>query len=380
MTHIRGNMFLMKEINRATILSLLHREKAMSRAEIAKVTKLSATTISSLVDELIAEGFIVESGEKSSPGAGRKAISLEISKDKGFVIAVGLGNQNFYCTLSNFHSEVVADLSIPTVKGNNHVLQAIIECINGVIERADISDFSKIRGVGIASPGIINEIGDTITYSRYLELSDFNVVKLLQNRYNLPMFVMNDTSAAAFQQYYKETNSDVKNVLYVWIHEGVGARIILNGQVLSGYKGRAGEVILLHDELFNTTNVLVKARQKAIKLGASRIPEDIEDVLEAYNNDEAWLEPTMNRILMFLSRAVAIMMNLIGPEQLILDGWFIKSDKCMGKIHQYLSQFTAQELYEPELVVRASSGKKNHVKGATTMTLYQLFKGKVSVV
>lgn len=368
----------MKEINRTTILSLLHREKAMSRAEIAKITKLSATTVSSLVDELIEEGYVVESGEKSSAGAGRRAISLEISKNKGFVISVGLGNHLFYCTLSNFHSEVVAELRVPAVKGNDNVLQAILDCISEIIRIAGINDFSLIKGIGISSPGIVDETSRTITYSRFLELKDFEIVKLLQFRYHLPIYVMNDTNAAAFAEYYLETSPEVKNVLYVWVYEGVGARLIINGQVISGYKGRAGEVAMLHDNAFNLTGVLEQARKRAAKYGCP-VPQTIEEVIQAYENDEAWIESAMNRSLLLLSRAVAVMMTLIGPEKTILDGWFMKSPKCMQLIHDNLKRFTVDGLYDPNWVIPASLGKKNYVIGVTTMVLNQLFKGKVSL-
>ncbi|GIO95135.1 hypothetical protein J14TS5_02210 [Paenibacillus lautus] len=379
MKHIRGNVYLMKEINRATILSLLHREKAMSRADMAKVTQLSATTVSSLVDELIAEGYIVESGEKSSVGAGRKAISLEISKDKGFVISVGLGNNTFYCTLSNFHSEIVAELTVPAVKGNDQVLQAIFDCINEIVRIAGISDFSQIKGIGIASPGIVDEGSGTISYARYLNLKDFEIIRLLQSRYyNLPIYVMNDTNAAAFAEYYLETSPSVKNVLYVWIYEGVGARFIVNGQVYSGYKGRAGEVALLHDNWFNSTYILEQARKRAAKHGCPE-PQTIEEVVQAYERGEVWIETMMNRSLLFLSRAVAVMMNLFGPQKTILDGWFMTSPKCIQKIHDHLAKFAVDGLYDSNWVTPASLGKRNYVIGVTTMVLHQLFKGKISL-
>ncbi|MGG3837903.1 ROK family transcriptional regulator [Paenibacillus dendritiformis] len=379
MKHVRGNVHLMKEINRATILSLLHREKAMSRADMAKVTKLSATTVSSLVDELIDEGYIVESGAQSSAGAGRKAIRLEISKDKGFVISVGLGNHLFYCTLSNFHSEIVAELTVPAVKGNDEVLQTILHCISEIVQLAGISDFSQIKGIGIASPGIVDESSGTITYARFLQLKDFEIVKLLQARYvHLPVYVMNDTNAAAFAEYYRETSPGVKHVLYVWVYEGVGARMIVNGQVYSGYKGRAGEVSLLHDRWFSIAYVLEQAKQRAAKRGLP-VPHTIEDVVQAYERGEDWVEPLMNRSLLFLSRALAVMMNLFGPEKTILDGWFMMSPKCMQSIHDHLARFTVDGGYDSSWVAPASLGKRNYVIGVTTMVLQQLFKGKVSV-
>ncbi|OAB40085.1 hypothetical protein PGLA_18150 [Paenibacillus glacialis] len=367
----------MKEINRSTILSLLHREKSLSRAEIAQRTKLSATTISSLVDELIKEGFIVESGEKSTPGAGRRAISLEINRLNGFVISVGLGNRTFYFTLSNFHGEVITELKKPATIGNTNVLKCVNAGIEELVKKAELQDLSMIKGMAIASPGIIDEDNGMIEYSRYLNLKDFNIVDELQASYPIPIYVINDTNAAAFAEYYLLSSPDVRNVLYVWIYDGMGAGLIINDQIISGYKGRAGEVTYMSDYLFSDTYVLQQAQKRAAKHDASAVFHDIGDVLEAYESGVPWLETLMNRSLMLMSKSIAVMINLLGPEQVILDGWFMSSPKCMQKVHNFLRRLTLHGHYEADRVTTAQLGDKNYVIGATTLILHDLFKEKV---
>ncbi|MEC0088945.1 ROK family transcriptional regulator [Paenibacillus macquariensis] len=377
MKHVRGNLYLMKEINRSTILSLLHREKSLSRAEIAQRTKLSATTISSLVDELIKEGFIVESGEKSSPGAGRRAISLEINRLNGFVISVGLGNRMFYFRMSNFHGEVITELKKPATTGNTGVLESVKAGIEELVKKSELQDFSMIKGMAIASPGIIDEDNGMIEYSRYLNLKDFNIVDELQASYPIPIYVINDTNAAAFAEYYLLSSPEIRNVLYVWVYDGVGAGIIINDQIISGYKGSAGEVTYMSDYLFSDTYVLQQAQKRALKHDANVVFHDIADVLEAYAIGVPWLETLMDRSLLLMGKAIAVMINLIGPEQVILDGWFIDSPKCMQKMHTYLRRLTLHGRYEPERVTTAKLGDKNYLIGATTLILHDLFKEKV---
>ncbi|OAB31913.1 hypothetical protein PMSM_18965 [Paenibacillus macquariensis subsp. macquariensis] len=367
----------MKEINRSTILSLLHREKSLSRAEIAQRTKLSATTISSLVDELIKEGFIVESGEKSSPGAGRRAISLEINRLNGFVISVGLGNRMFYFRMSNFHGEVITELKKPATTGNTGVLESVKAGIEELVKKSELQDFSMIKGMAIASPGIIDEDNGMIEYSRYLNLKDFNIVDELQASYPIPIYVINDTNAAAFAEYYLLSSPEIRNVLYVWVYDGVGAGIIINDQIISGYKGSAGEVTYMSDYLFSDTYVLQQAQKRALKHDANVVFHDIADVLEAYAIGVPWLETLMDRSLLLMGKAIAVMINLIGPEQVILDGWFIDSPKCMQKMHTYLRRLTLHGRYEPERVTTAKLGDKNYLIGATTLILHDLFKEKV---
>ena len=371
----------MKEINRTTILGLLHKEKMLSRAQIAKITKLSATTISSLVDELMEEGFIVESGASSSTGAGRKATALEISRDKGYVIAIGISIHKIYMVLSNFHGETITEFSVPTVKGNEQVLAVIVKGITHLINQADLEDYSLIKGIGIAVPGIVDETSGTISYSYSLELHQFQIVKKLQFHYNLPIYVLNDTNAAALAEYNLVAAQAYSNVLYVWIYEGIGARFILDGQVISGHKGRGGEVTYLHNSVYNSEAVLRRAKKIAARLDI-QAPESIDDVVLAYEQGEEWIEKLMNNVLLCLSRAVAVMMNLIGPQKIILDGWFIQSSKCLQKVEQQLMLHTVDTLQEVDdiLVVPAQLGKRNYIDGATTKILQQMFKGKGQVI
>ncbi|HIW31844.1 MAG TPA: ROK family transcriptional regulator [Candidatus Paenibacillus intestinavium] len=377
MTHVRGNVHLMKEINRATILGLLQKEKMLSRAQIAKTTKLSATTISSLVDELMNEGYIVETGASSSTGAGRKAITLEISRDKGYVISIGISVHTIYAVLSNFHGATIAQLSMPVVKGNEQILEAIVQGITLLINKASIEDYSLIKGIGISVPGIVDETSGTISYSYTLELHQFQIVKKLQFHYNLPIYVMNDTNAAALAEYRLVADQAYSNVLYVWIYEGIGARFILDGRVISGHKGRGGEVTFLHNAVYNSEDVLRRSQRLATKLDIQS-PTSIEDVVLAYEREEEWIEKQMNNVLLCLSRAVVVMMNLIGPQKIILDGWFIQSSRCMQQIEQQINLHMMDTLDDDDdiLVVPAKLGKRNYIDGATTKILEQIFKGK----
>lgn len=380
MTHIRGNVHLMKEINRTTILGLLQKEKMLSRAQIAKITKLSATTISSLVDELMNEGYIVETGASSSTGAGRKATALEISRDGGYVISIGISIHTIYMVLSNFQGESITELSIPVVKGNEQLLAVIVKGITLLINKANIEDYCLIKGIGIAVPGIVDENSGIISYSYTLELTQFEIVKKLQFHYNLPIDVMNDTNAAALAEYNLVAGEAYSNVLYVWIYEGIGARFILDGQVISGHKGRGGEVTFLHNGVYNAEDVLRRAKKLAERL-AITAPTSIEDVVLAYERKEQWIEKQMNNVLLCLSRAVVVMMNLIGPQKIILDGWFIQSSRCMQYIEGQISIYTIDTPEDDEdiLIVPAKLGKRNYIDGATAKVLQLIFKGKGQV-
>src|SRR5690606_16856401 len=122
---------------------------------------------------------------------------------------------------------------------------------------------------------------------------------------------------------------------------------------------------------------LRRSQRLATKLDIQS-PTSIEDVVLAYEREEEWIEKQMNNVLLCLSRAVVVMMNLIGPQKIILDGWFIQSSRCMQQIEQQINLHMMDTLDDDHdiLVVPAKLGKRNYIDGATTKILEQIFKGK----
>ncbi|MFD0710700.1 ROK family transcriptional regulator [Paenibacillus sp. GCM10027626] len=380
MKHLRGNVHLMKEINRSTILGLLHREVTLSRAEIAKTTNLSPATISSLVEELIAEGFIEETGEKASTGAGRRAIALQINRNKGFVIAISLSNKQVSCMLCNFYREPIARLDLPAVKGNDQVFDVIVHSLHQLIEKSGLTDFSRIKGIGIALPGIVEESSGTIAYSLFLELENFHLKERLSERFNVPIHVVNDVNAAAFAEYYLKTRFDVKNVLYISIRDGIGAGLILNGQIYSGFRGMAGEVTTMRDPMLSTPGCLAKIRNRALRRGHMPLPETIADALELYEQGVPWVVQALKRSLFLIGKGIADLINFISPDQVVLDGWYLQSPKCMQIIRAHIRTFTVPPAYEDELIINALIGEDNVVIGTATLMIHKLYQEKVSLL
>jgi len=380
MKPLRGNVHLMKELNRSTILGLLHREVTLSRAEIAKITNLSPATISSLVEELIDEGSIEETGEIASVGAGRRAIALQINRNKGYVIAISLTNQQISCMLCNFYREPITRLDISTVKGNDQVFDVIVKCVNQLMEQSGLPDLSQIKGIGVALPGVVEESQGTIAYSLFYELKDVQLKERLSERFNVPIHVMNDVNAAAFAEYYLKTKINVKNVFYISIRDGIGTGLILNGQIYSGFRGRAGEITTMRDPMLSAPGNLAKIRSRAIRRGHTPLPETTADVLKLFEQGVPWVEQALKRTLFLIGRGIADQINFISPDQVVVDGWFLPSPKCMQIIRDHIRTFTVPPAYEDDRIIDALIGEDNVIIGTATLMIHKLYKEKVSIL
>ncbi len=393
MKTIVGNLQLMKKINMSLILNLVHREGRLSRAEIAQTLKLSPTTVSALVDELIQQKFIDEVGEKSSPGAGRKAIALEISRDKGYVISVGLGNNHFNAALLNFHNEIVYEFQQPIRKGNEPIYQYIEEAVRQLLASDAVKDASHIRGIAISSPGIIDEYGETIIKSTLLQIDQLAIKARLGREFDYPIIVVNDVKAAAFSEYYSgERKTD--HLLFLSIDYGIGVGFVIDGKIYSGFKGASGEIGHIQIDPKNGLQcqcgkvgcietaltepyLLMKAQMTAGEKGISPLPQTFDELLERYDRGEEWVEDLFERACFLAGQTLASIINLLSPEMMVIHGWMNRSDKFFQKLKAECVGFPFPIPFDGNRIVPSSFGERGFLIGAATLMLHQIFRAYI---
>ncbi|GFZ82782.1 sugar kinase [Paenibacillus marchantiophytorum] len=362
----------------------------MSRAELAQRSKLSPTTVSSLVDELIQKGLIDEVGEKSSPGAGRRAIALEISRDKGYIISIMLGNNRFCGAIVNFRNEIVYEFTQEVCKGNDQVLHFIKEAVNRLLESKVVKDAQHVKGIAVSTPGIIDELGETIIKSTWLRISDLDVRKMLRREFDYPVLVVNDMKAAAFAEYYcGSKRSD--NLVFLSLDAGIGMGLIIDGKVYNGYKGSAGEIghifvepdgllcecgqIGCIETILTETSILMKAQNVARKNNAERIPQSFDELLKMYEDGETFAEEVIDRTcFLFVHTLLSVVVGFISPEVVVLYGWMNRSEKFMKDLKKRLLQFPFPVPFDESRIFYATYGEKNFIIGASTMMLHKVFE------
>lgn len=383
----------MKEINTAMIMNLLHRSGRITRAELTKMTKLSATTVSVLIEQLIAKNFVEEVGEKPSSGAGRRAISLQINKNGGYVVGISIGNQSLICAVMNLHGQCITEMKTTIAIGNDSLAEQINAALKDCMNQVESLNAELIMGIGISTPGIIDENEETVLYSSFLKLSNFNLRKQISEVFpNVPVRIVNDSNAAAFAEHYFGAGKDKSSLLYLTINEGIGAGIILNSQIHSGYNGAAGEIghipvdpngkicncgqIGCVETVLTSPFILNKCRFLAKEQGLA-IPESFDEVIARYEEGESWLEPVFDHIINVTWLTIASTVNFISPEVVVLEGWMNRSAKLTEKLRAALESFPFPFKFTRERVLQASFGEKGALYGSATLMLQKIFSASV---
>ncbi len=245
-----------KELNRNLVLKILFEMPTTSRAEIARITNLTRTTVSDIVAGLIEEGLVSEAGTGSSIG-GKSPILLRLEADSRHMISLNLGQNEFKGGLVNLRGEIREVAGRPVEGRDGEVaLQTAYEIIDELMSKT----MQPVIGISLGTPGLVNTRDGIVINSVNMDWRNFPLGPQLQERYHLPVTVLNDSQAAAIGEFiYRSNSHSTMNMIVVMAGHGIGAGIIINGQLFhgdGGYSGEIGHVVFVreHGELCRCGN------------------------------------------------------------------------------------------------------------------------------
>ena len=226
-----------RTFNQQLVLRALHDQSPLSRADLARLTGLTRTTVGNLVGTLIDNGLIDEVGRGQSSG-GKSPILLRVAPDGRHVIGLDLGEAQFSGAVVNLRGEILRSIHLP-LEGRNG--DAAVELVFQLVDALRADDRSPLLGIGIGAPGIIDTSTGTVRWSVNLNWAELRLGPLLEQRYGVPVVVANDCHAAALAELTFFRRPRPNNLIVIKVGRGVGAGIILNGQLFQGDGYGAGE-------------------------------------------------------------------------------------------------------------------------------------------
>jgi predicted NBD/HSP70 family sugar kinase len=235
-----GDLKLIQELNRSIILRTIRHYGPISRSEIAKKNKISPTTVTAAVKELIRQGLVYEDGVGVSTG-GRKPVLVRFSSNSKFIIAVAITNSSIKIAEMNLEAKVRRQKVFPVYNLTGKlVIDYLLKSIGHFLE--EYSDLTKCIGISIISPGIINIDKGVIYENTKLKLKNIPLKEMVEKQFKLKTWLENDANAIALAEKRFGVYRKFKNLIYITIGDGVGAGIIVNGSIFRGGRGGAGEV------------------------------------------------------------------------------------------------------------------------------------------
>ncbi|MHB1629936.1 MAG: ROK family transcriptional regulator [Bacilli bacterium] len=234
----------MRRINLATVLGVIRGKRTTSRIDISQITGLNKATVSYLVDELIQEQLVQEIGYGSSSG-GRKPVLLKFNANAAYAIGIDIQITHMTTVVSNTRGEVVYRQTKPLALDGRTSLyqQRLVDLIvneAAAAMKATPPSPHGLAGIGVALPGIVNFSAGTVYYLPNASISDWNLQEALGQHFKVPVFIDNDANCGAWCE-FQHRNSRVQHLVHINAGVGVGAGVIVNGQLYRGKDGLAGE-------------------------------------------------------------------------------------------------------------------------------------------
>ena len=226
-----------RAFNQQLVLRALHDHSPLSRADLARLTGLTRTSVGDLVGTLIDDGLIEEVGRGQSSG-GKSPILLRVAPDGRHLIGLDLGEAQFRGAVVNLRGEILRSIHLP-LEGSNG--EATVALVFQLVDALRADDLSPLLGIGIGAPGIIDTSTGTVRWSVNLDWAELRLGPLLEERYGVPVVVANDSHAAALAELTFFRRPRPNNLIVIKVGRGVGAGIILNGQLFQGDGYGAGE-------------------------------------------------------------------------------------------------------------------------------------------
>lgn len=227
-----------KDHNARLVLRTIYHHGDISRADIARTTRLTRPTVSRIVSDLIEDRFVVENGQGPSAG-GKRPTLLDIAQDAHQVLAVDLGSQEFRGAVMNLRGEVVNFQSDSTGELTG---QAALDFAFDLIDQLLDTTQKPILGIGVGTPGLTDPDRGVVREAVNLGWLKLPLGDLLADRYDLPIYVANDSHMASLGEYTFGARPGIENLIVIKIGQGIGAGIVLGGQPYYGDGYGAGEI------------------------------------------------------------------------------------------------------------------------------------------
>ncbi|MGZ5221261.1 MAG: ROK family protein, partial [Chitinophagaceae bacterium] len=211
----------------------------LSCADLSERIGKSLPFTMKILNELIREGSVIESGYAPSSG-GRRPATYSIKPDTKYILSVAMDQLVTRISLMDVQNNHVGDIEkfeLP-LHNNPEALQVLAEKMEEVISRSGI-DRKKIVGAGIGMPGFI-DFKKGINYS-FLEIKDKTITQYISEKINLPVYIDNDSSLIALAELRFGSARHQNNAMVINIGWGVGLGMVLNGELFRGHNGFAGE-------------------------------------------------------------------------------------------------------------------------------------------
>jgi len=342
---------MQNEINKSIVFNYLRENKSIYRAKVARDLKVSAPTVSKIVDELIRKEYVIEIGKDESTG-GKRPTQLKFNSDIGCVIGVDLGKDKIRMARCNFGGNILEKhVGFKIFYKDKKLLNKIIKEIELFIDKANLNDGKKkkkipLKAICLGVPADIDiDTGKIKSAPLFEGWEGLKLKEILSEKFNLPIYIDNSTNISAMGDNYCGEGKRFSDLVFLEVSEGIGAGIIIDNQIFRGSYYAAGEVAFIIagiENLYSTYKIkgymeevasprsFEKEAAKAIKNGKKTLMKEIVSgdltkidssiVCKAASLGDSIANEIIKKVVEHLAIIIINLTLILNPQIIIIGG------------------------------------------------------------
>ena len=311
------NLKRVADHNQRITLHAIRVHGPLTRMDLARITGLTPPAIANITRRLLADGLIQEAGRRRG-GRGSPPANLIINPEACFSIGLNVDRDHVTVVLVNFVGETIARRSQEMAFAlPDEVAAYFRDYVSEMMAEVDV-DLSQIVGVGVASPddlGLVDLPGRPKGYDRW-DSADWTA--LFGGPFGLPVFVENDSAAAAMGEQQLGLGQKYSSFFYILISWGLGGGLVLDGSYFRGADGRSGEIgfLLGGDGRGGRAQIQSHVSLSGLAVMLQERGGSLADLSSHRASVDQWLETAVERLM----EPVAAVNCLINPAAILIGG------------------------------------------------------------
>ncbi len=386
---LTADLSLMRELNRALVLQLIRREGRISRADIAKHTQLSRSTVSSIITDLLEDTLVTETGIGTSKG-GRRPIILEFNYQANYIIGLDVSRNSVTAVITDLNARVCARQHIPfNVNDGPQVGMPIIKQLISTMLKDSPVGRGKISAIGVGVPGPLDyRSGRTIAPPVMPGWDNVPIKDELLQTFHLPISIDNDANLAAMAEHRWGAGQGAQNLNYIYLSSaGNGSGLIIDGHLYRGSIGSAGEIghttlnitsqesqpgpnnIGTLESLASQPTLLREARAAGL-IDEKATVEDFLRLVETSAQSCQLLRQKAH----YIGVAIAGIINILNPDRVVVGGVMPENSPLMiDTIRETVDQRALSIAVHNTSIVAGKLGRNVVALGAAALATERLF-------
>lgn len=374
-----------RDINSRIILNLVRKYRSVSQADLTRYSGLQRSTVSVITEQLMAEGWLRKGAVGQLP-RGRRPTFLHLNENRAGIFGINIQPLTTDIGMANLSGHLLVHETMLTPPSSATFVTKFSSRIHEFAKKHPMMAYG---GIGVSLPGRVDLSSQRFIFAPNLGWHAADLKDQLENATGLPVSMENAANACALSEFwFGEHEESVRNLIVVTVSEGIGVGMILNGQLVRGSSGLAGEFghVTIDEggpkcscdnhgcwEVFASNTAAIRYFNEAEPSGRRKnAVKTFEEILQMaqQGNQQAW--QALKRMAEYLGKGIAMLVTGLAPELIVIVGDVTYAwDRVKPIVVNVVRQRSSTH---PEVkILTTSSASQPRLRGIVALVLQQYF-------